>query len=250
MQDSIALVPTMGALHAGHLELIKRARQLTSSVVLSIFVNPLQFESAEDLAKYPRDLPGDTEKAISAGATRVWAPQYDEIYPGEITSISAGSVGEIFEGRERMGHFDGMLTVVNRLFEIVKPKYALFGEKDFQQLFIVKKWVQDNEIPVEIISLPTVRDRDGLALSSRNSRLSSAGRKSALVINRALRSGGRSEMHQILMAEPGFTLDYAEIVDEVTFELAGPETRAPRGIIAGWVDGLRLIDNMSMGVNQ
>lgn len=250
MPDSIALVPTMGALHGGHLELIKRARQLTSSVVLSIFVNPLQFESADDLAKYPRDLIGDTEKAISAGATRVWAPQREEIYPGEIIRISAGSIGEIFEGRERTGHFDGMLTVVNRLFEIVKPKYALFGEKDFQQLFIVKKWVQDNDIPVEIISLPTVRDGDGLALSSRNSRLSSVGRKSALVINRALRSNGRSEMHQILMAEPGFTLDYADIVDEATFELAGHETRAPRGIIAGWVDGVRLIDNMSMGENR
>ena len=248
MSDSIAFVPTMGALHAGHLGLIKRARQLTSSVVLSIFVNPLQFDSADDLAKYPRDLAGDTEKAISAGATRVWAPQYNEIYPGEITRVSAGSVGGLFEGRERIGHFDGMLTVVNRLFEIVKPKYALFGEKDFQQLFIVKKWVRENGIPVEIISLPTIRDEDGLALSSRNSRLSSAGRKSALVINRALRSGGRSEMHQILLEEPGFTLDYAEIVDEATFEIAGPESSGPRAIIAGWVEGLRLIDNMAMTI--
>lgn len=250
MQDPIALVPTMGALHAGHLELIKQARQLSPSVVLSIFVNPLQFDNPDDLARYPRDLAADTQKAMNAGATQVWAPEYIEIYPNQITKISAGILGEIFEGRERVGHFDGMLTVVNRLFEIVKPTFALFGEKDFQQLFIVKKWVKENEIPVRIISVPTVRASDGLALSSRNVRLSEAGHQSALAISRALRADSRSEMHRILRAEPGLTLDYAEIIDEDTFEVARSATLRPRGIIAGWVEKVRLIDNMTMRVNQ
>ncbi len=135
----------------GHLELIKRARELSSEVVVSIFVNPLQFENQEDLEKYPRDLKGDTEKALAAGATRVWTPTYQEIYPGEITKISAGTIGEIFEGRQRPGHFDGVLTVVDRLFDLIKPRFAIFGEKDYQQLFIVKKWIRENRIPVEII---------------------------------------------------------------------------------------------------
>jgi pantoate--beta-alanine ligase len=187
---------------------------------------------------------------MNAGATQVWAPEYSDIYPNQITKISAGLVGEIFEGRERIGHFDGMLTVINRLFEIVKPKFALFGEKDYQQLFIVNKWVKENEIPVRIISVPTARTADGLALSSRNVRLSEAGFQSALAISRSLKAGSRSEMHRILRAEPGLTLDYAEIIDETTFEVAGSATSRPRGIIAGWVERVRLIDNMSMGVNQ
>ena len=250
MQDPIALVPTMGALHAGHLELIKQARKLSPSVVLSIFVNPLQFDNPDDLARYPRDLVADTQKAMSAGAAQVWAPEYSEIYPNQITKISAGILGKKFEGREREGHFDGMLTVVNRLFEIVKPTFALFGEKDFQQLFIVKKWVKENEIPVRIISVPTVRASDGLSLSSRNARLSVAGHQRALAISRALCADSKSEMHRILHAEPGLTLDYAEIIDEDTFEVASSATSRPRGIIAGWVEKVRLIDNMTMGVNQ
>jgi pantoate--beta-alanine ligase len=244
--DAIAFVPTMGALHAGHLELIKRARDLAPRVVVSIFVNPLQFESAEDLAKYPRDLAGDKEKALSAGATEVWAPEYEEIYPGEISKISAGAVGETFEGSERVGHFDGMLTVVSRLFEIVKPTYAIFGEKDFQQLFIVRRWARESGSSVEINSLPTVRDADGLALSSRNQRLSSAGRQSALVINRALLAPSLEAMREVLVQEPGFTLDYLEIIDEDTFEPATERSRNRRAIIAGWVEGVRLIDNMAM----
>ena len=237
----------MGALHAGHLELIKRARELSETVVVSIFVNPLQFESADDLAKYPRDIAGDTEKALRAGATRVWAPQYEEIYPGEIKKVSAGKLGEIFEGRHRLGHFDGVLTVVSRLFDLVEPDYAIFGEKDFQQLFIVKKWVQEKKIPVEIIGHPTIRDIDGLALSSRNVRLSQSDRESALVINRALRAGSREQMQEILLTEPAFQVDYAEVIDEETFEVADPDTRFKRGIIAGWLNGIRLIDNMPMG---
>jgi len=250
MQDSIALVPTMGALHAGHLELIRRARELSSTVVISLFVNPLQFESATDLSNYPRDLAGDTAKALAAGATRVWAPAYEEIYPAEIVKISAGAIGEIFEGRHRVGHFDGVLTVVSRLFDSVKPNYAIFGEKDFQQLFIIKKWVAQNDLPIDIIAVPTVRDSDGLALSSRNIQLTPVGRRTALVISRALRAGDKAGMLRMLATEPGFRVDYAEVIDEETFELALPETQFKRGIIAGWVNGLRLIDNMRMGSDR
>jgi pantoate--beta-alanine ligase len=250
MSDVVAFVPTMGALHAGHLELIKRARLLSPNVVLSIFVNPLQFEKSADLDSYPRDLAGDTAKARAAGATKVWAPTYEEVYPEEIVKISAGELGALFEGRERVGHFDGVLTVVNRLFAVVKPSYAIFGEKDFQQLFIVKRWVKENQIPVEIIAVPTVRDGDGLALSSRNARLTPEDRKSALVINRALRASSRDEMVAVLAEEPGFKLDYAEIIDEESFQIADSETRLRRGIVAGWVNGVRLIDNMPLRTEE
>ncbi len=247
MQEPIAFVPTMGALHAGHMELIRRARKLSSRVVVSIFVNPLQFENVDDLEKYPQNLLGDTQKARAAGASEVWAPSYADIYPGEILKISAGELGAKFEGRHRVGHFDGILTVVNRLFEIVKPRYAIFGEKDFQQLFLITNWVKENKIPVEIISVPTVRDAQGLALSSRNVRLSPSEHKSALIINKALRAASNDEMLLLLASEPGFKLDYAEIIDEETFELAQKESTRKRGIVAGWINGIRLIDNMPMG---
>ncbi len=138
MTDSVALVPTMGALHAGHIELIKRARELSSEVVVSIFVNPLQFENQDDLNKYPRDLAGDTQKALAAGATRVWAPTYEEVYPAEISKISSGNIGKIFEGGERAGHFDGVLTVVSRLFDLVKPKYAISVRKIFNNFLSLR----------------------------------------------------------------------------------------------------------------
>lgn len=250
MKEPIAFVPTMGALHAGHLELIKRARELSSTVVVSIFVNPLQFENLSDLETYPRNLGTDREKALAAGASEVWAPSYEDVYPGEIKKISAGELGAKFEGKHRSAHFDGVLTVVNRLFELVQPTYAIFGEKDFQQLFIVKKWVRENDIPTAIIPASIIRDSDGLALSSRNVRLTPPDRQKALVINRALKSGGKEQMIEILATEPEFVLDYAEIIDEETFELALPDTKRPRGIIAGWINGIRLLDNMPMGAAQ
>lgn len=250
MSDEIAFVPTMGALHEGHLALIRRARELSDSVVVSIFVNPLQFENPDDLAKYPRDIAGDTTKALSAGATKVWTPTFEEIYPGEIARQSAGLIGSIFEGKERIGHFDGVLTVVKRLFELVQPKWAIFGEKDFQQLFIIKRWVQDNQIPVEIVAVPTVRGVDGVALSSRNARLSPTELLAARVINRALRSRTRDEMLNVLASEPNFKLDYAEVIDEETFGAVTSSTNHNRGIIAGWINGIRLIDNMPIVVSQ
>jgi pantoate--beta-alanine ligase len=250
MDEPIAFVPTMGALHKGHLALIKRARELSSNVVVSVFVNPLQFENSDDLANYPRDTITDTKKAFEAGATRVWTPTYEEIYPGVIERQSAGVIGTLFEGKERPGHFDGVLTVIKRLFELVRPEYALFGEKDFQQLFIIKRWVQENHVPVQIIAMPTVRNPQGVALSSRNIRLAPSDLVAAEVINRALRSGNQEGMLRILSTEPKFKLDYAEIIDEETFGEVTSKTDHARGLIAGWINQIRLIDNMSIGISK
>ena len=245
------LVPTMGALHKGHQALIKRARSMSKEVVVSIFINPLQFENKEDLEKYPRSPERDIQLATLAGATEVWMPDYEEIYPGDIKKLSAGPLGQIFEGQARPEHFDGMLTVVNRLFEIVKPTAAVFGEKDFQQLAIIKAMKSN----VEIIAVPTVREFDGLALSSRNVRLTEQGRVTANVIHRALAAArlaptvaiAQEIIDTTLATEAGFKRDYAAIIDEDSFEIASNETRHKRGIIAGWIDGIRLIDNMKMG---
>jgi len=250
---SKAFVPTMGALHAGHLSLIKSAKELSNEVVVSIFVNPLQFENPDDLAKYPRDIVGDSAMAISAGATEIWAPTVDEIYPSNPEIISAGPIGSIYEGVKRPGHFDGVVTVVDRLFKKVQPTHAIFGEKDFQQLFIIKQWVREKKMPVTIVPAPLVRDADGLALSSRNIRLGDDGRRDALVISKALFAAAESDdpqstLHEILDGAPGFTLDYADVIDEETFALATASTAKPRAIVAGWVNGVRLLDNMQMKV--
>lgn len=248
LDDACAFVPTMGALHAGHTSLIKKAREYSDTVVVSIFINPLQFENKDDLAKYPRTPESDIELASQAGATHLWLPTVDEIYPGEVQKISAGALGDIYEGVKRPGHFDGVLTVVNRLFELVKPQWAVFGEKDFQQLTLIKSIKTD----VEIIAAPTIRDADGLALSSRNVRLSDT--KAALVIYRALTAASkekdidsaRTAMRDVLAKEDAFTLDYAEIINESNFEEAVQSDASKRAIIAGWVNNVRLIDNMSM----
>jgi pantoate--beta-alanine ligase len=248
MSSKRIFVPTMGALHDGHLELIKRAHAISDDVLVSIFVNPLQFENPDDLAKYPRDLDGDREKALAAGASEIWAPSYDEVYPGDIEHKSAGAVGSLYEGVKRPGHFDGMLTVVAALFKKVKPDIAIFGEKDFQQLHIVRNWVARESESVEILAAPIVRESDGLAMSSRNVRLSKEGRSTATVISRALRSGSKTSALEILGAEPLFTLDYLDIINPEDFSLATTSTANPRAIIAGWIDGVRLLDNMDMQV--
>jgi pantoate--beta-alanine ligase len=217
--------------------LIKRARELDKEVVVSIFVNPLQFTDAADLEKYPRTPETDIQIATLAGATEVWFPNYEEIYPSQPVQISPGPVGNLYEGASRPDHFAGVLTVVNRLFEIVKPSAAVFGEKDFQQLWLVKNHFKK----IEIVSVPTVREFDGLALSSRNIRLTNSDREAALIISKALKEPNR--MHEILATEPAFKLDYAEIIDEKTFQLASANTQNRRAIIAGWVNGVRLLDN-------
>jgi pantoate--beta-alanine ligase len=234
----------MGALHKGHQALIKRARELDKEVVVSIFVNPLQFTDAADLEKYPRTPEVDIQIATLAGATEVWFPNYDEIYPSEPVQISAGAVGDLYEGASRPGHFAGVLTVVNRLFEIVKPSAAVFGEKDFQQLWLIKNYFKK----IEIAAVPTVREYDGLALSSRNIRLTESDRVAALIISKALKEPSR--MHEILATEPAFKLDYAEVIDEKSFQLASATTQNKRAIIAGWVNGVRLLDNAVVESNS
>ena len=248
-----AFVPTMGALHAGHQSLIAKARELCDEVVVSVFVNPLQFEDKDDLAKYPRTPERDAELAQEAGATVLWTPDYETIYPNEIKKLSAGELGKKFEGVHRPGHFDGVLTVVNRLFELVKPRYALFGEKDFQQLFLITKMAAEFHSDVEIVPAPTIREASGLAMSSRNVRLNDEARLAADVISRVLRTASNKDSVeralttlQEISREPLFTLDYAEIIDEETFEIATELTEKKRAIIAGWINGVRLIDNMAM----
>ena len=248
VDGACAFVPTMGALHAGHASLIKKAREYSDTVVVSIFINPLQFENKDDLAKYPRTPEFDIELASQAGATHLWLPQSNEIYPDEVQKISAGALGNIYEGVNRPGHFDGVLTVVSRLFELVNPEWAIFGEKDFQQLTLIKSM----KSKVKIVAAPTIRDVDGLALSSRNIRLSD--RESALIIYRALVAASKEKnidsarfiMKEVLATDESFTLDYAEIINEANFENASQNDESKRAIIAGWVNGIRLIDNMPM----
>lgn len=248
-----AFVPTMGALHAGHQSLIARARELCDEVVVSVFVNPLQFEDKDDLAKYPKTPERDQELAYEAGASILWTPEYSTIYPEETTKLSAGNLGEKFEGMHRQGHFDGVLTVVNRLFELVKPRYAIFGEKDFQQLFLITKMAEQLHPEIEIVPAPTIREVSGLAMSSRNVRLGDDSLIAAEIISRVLRSAAEASnvteariALESIATENLFTLDYAEIIDEETFEIANDETLKKRAIIAGWINGVRLIDNMAM----
>ena len=244
------LVPTMGALHVGHQSLIKIAKTKGEKVLVSIFVNPLQFENNEDLVNYPKTLEQDINIAEAAGATAIFVPNEQTIYPGKIEKISAGEIGNIFEGASRPEHFTGVLTVVKRLFDLVKPKVAVFGEKDFQQLFLINQMVGKLKLPIEIISVPTIREKNGLAISSRNIRLDKNGEKIAEVIYRALSQPTIEQMRSEISKEPGFKLDYLEVIDETTFEMAKPDTKNKRAIIAGWVNQLRLIDNIPMGMRQ
>ena len=241
------LVPTMGALHAGHQSLIKLGKNLGEKVIVSIFVNPLQFENKADLENYPKSFDQDLQMAQEAGATAIFSPSESDIYPGQIEKIEAGSVGDIFEGKSRPGHFSGVLTVVKRLFDLVNPKHAVFGEKDFQQLFLIKKMVNDLKLPVNIVSAPTIRDSGNLALSSRNSRLSDEDKKVAQVIYQALTQNNIDDARKLLEKVDGFSLDYLEAIDEQSFKLATPDAKNKRLIIAGWVNQVRLIDNMGMG---
>ncbi|MEI8184101.1 MAG: pantoate--beta-alanine ligase [Actinomycetes bacterium] len=244
------LVPTMGALHVGHQSLIKIAKTKGEKVLVSIFVNPLQFENNDDLVNYPKTLEQDINIAEAAGATAIFVPNEQTIYPGKIEKISAGEIGNIFEGASRPEHFTGVLTVVKRLFDLVKPKAAVFGEKDFQQLFLINQMVGKLKLPIEIISVPTIREKNGLAISSRNIRLGKNGEKIAEVIYRALSQPTIEQMRSEISKEPGFKLDYLEVIDETTFEMAKPDTKNKRAIIAGWVNQLRLIDNIPMGMRQ
>ena len=241
LPSACAFVPTMGALHAGHGSLFTLASEYSKDVVASIFVNPLQFDNKDDLEKYPRTPEKDIELAEKYGVTYLWLPEYEEIYPKQYQKLTAGPISKLYEGSSRPGHFDGVVTVVRRLFDLVKPKVAIFGEKDFQQLTLIREIATD----IEIVAAPIIRESDGLAMSSRNIRLSEEGRTAARVISRALReSNSEIELRAILESEPLFTLDYADYIDEKTFLPPTDLTQSTRAIVAGWINGIRLLDNM------
>jgi pantoate--beta-alanine ligase len=249
----VVLVPTMGALHEGHLAHARRAREAGSLVVVSIFVNPLQFGAGEDLDAYPRTLDADVE---ALAATGVFAPSAAEMYPDGPARIrvAGGSVALALEGRSRPGHFDGMLTVVAKLLHIVAPDVATFGRKDAQQLHLVRRMVRDLDLPVRIEELPTVREPDGLALSSRNRYLDDRERRAARVIPAALEAaqsaGSRgidaviAAAQSVVMGEPAVALDYFQVVDPATFESVDDGfTGVALAVIAARVGTTRLIDN-------
>lgn len=254
LADGCAFVPTMGALHQGHASLFKLAREKSDFVVASIFVNPLQFEDQEELSKYPKTPDRDIELAKESGVTHLWLPAYEEIYPAGFAKRSAGALGDIYEGASRSGHFDGVVTVVARLFQLVRPKTAIFGEKDFQQLTLIRRLVTELKSDIEIIAAPTIRESDGLAMSSRNVRLDETSRERSLVLYRALSAAAlsleldtaRTALQSVASSQEGFDLDYAEIIDEDNFSKAIDATLNKRAIIAGWLNGVRLIDNMEM----
>ena len=271
----VVLVPTMGALHAGHRALLRAAPAsagpgpsvpFTGSVIVSIFVNPLQFRPSEDLDRYPRTLEADLAMCAEEGVRAVFAPSAAEMYPGgrpEVT-VDPGPAGQVFEGEFRPGFFGGVLTVVAKLFHLTRPDVAVFGDKDAQQLALVRRMVSDLDLDLAVESVPTVRDADGLAVSSRNQYLSAADRALALALPRALRAGqsraaaGKAgstgatgsaavlaAAREVLSAEPGLAVDYVAVVDPRTFAVAGPGYTGPARIIAAVTAGrTRLIDNM------
>lgn len=245
-----ALVPTMGALHDGHLALVHRALELADRVVVSVFVNPTQFGAGEDFDRYPRTL--DVDRALLGDLAEVFAPTVDEVYPPDNppSVIHAGPMGDLWEGAARTGHFDGVLTVVNRLFDLVKPDIAVFGEKDWQQLTLIRRMVADRNLPIEIVGVPTVREANGLALSSRNRFLSSTELEKAELLPAVLQSIAESGgTHQSIafgaarLADASFALDYLVVVDADTLVPTENPTNA-RVIVAAHIGTTRLIDNM------
>lgn len=256
---SVALVPTMGALHAGHLALVSHARELADVVVVSIFVNPLQFGPSEDLDRYPRTLEADVEALDGLGVEFVFAPTVAEMYPnGPVgTMLTAGRVGALYEGASRPGHFDGMLTVVGKLLNIVRPDVAVFGQKDAQQVFLVRRMVDDLDVATSIEVVPTVRETDGLALSSRNRFLDPEHRAAALTLSEALRAADAAAPDGLaeVLAEGAaafgdhddVTLDYLVVVDPETFLPVADDARGQAVVlVAARVGATRLIDNAAI----
>jgi pantoate--beta-alanine ligase len=258
----VGFVPTMGFLHEGHASLMRAARADGDVVVTSIFVNPLQFGPSEDLDAYPRDLSGDTALAEANGVDLVFAPSTAEMYPEPIlTTVAVRDVSAPLEGRIRPTHFDGVATVVAKLFSIVGPCSAYFGEKDFQQLAVVRRLVADLSMPVAVVGCPTVREADGLAMSSRNAYLTAEERSAAPVVHRALLAGVaavdagatdpavvRTAMAEVLSTEALAELDYAEVVDAATFQVPDPLRGTLRLLVAARFGRARLIDNVGASV--
>ncbi|RLU85793.1 pantoate--beta-alanine ligase [Streptomyces griseocarneus] len=262
-----AVVMTMGALHEGHATLIRAARERVGSkglVVVTVFVNPLQFGAGEDLDRYPRTLDADLEIAEASGADAVFAPSVEEVYPGGEPQVrlAAGPMGERLEGSSRPGHFDGMLTVVAKLLHLTRPDLAFFGQKDAQQLALIRRMARDLNFPVEIVGVPTVREADGLALSSRNRYLSAAERRTALALSRALAAAeqekaaapaalaaARAVLDDAARLDPPLALDYVALVDPADFTDV-PDDHAGEAIlaVAAKVGATRLIDNIPLTV--
>jgi pantoate--beta-alanine ligase len=250
------LVPTMGALHAGHFSLISRSARENPLTVVSVFVNPIQFTNPGDLDRYPRNLSRDAAAAANAGADIVFAPDVSEIYPpGFDTTVEVGALTERWEGAARPGHFRGVATVVTILLNLVQPARAYFGEKDYQQLQVVRRFHRDLALPGEIVGCPTIRDKDGLALSSRNRQLAAADRAVALAIPRAIAAvqaaakAGETNTVQLQrlaldkLTIPGIATDYVAIVDGTTLEPLAKVAPGARVLIAATAGGVRLIDN-------
>ncbi|MEA2447645.1 MAG: pantoate--beta-alanine ligase [Actinomycetota bacterium] len=251
----IGFVPTMGALHEGHLSLVRAAAQRCSTVVVSIFVNPLQFGPTEDLQKYPRDEKSDLQLLEKESVDLVFFPSVDTMYPaGRSTMVSVGALGTRVEGLSRPGHFDGVATVVAKLFNLVQPNIAFFGQKDAQQLAVIKKMVADLSIPVEVIGCPIIRESDGLAMSSRNGYLDTGDRSRAISLWRSLQVGraafergaDRDEIEKLMwesLIAGGVDPDYAHVVDPDTFESSTTEGPA-LAVVAARAGRTRLIDNL------
>lgn len=256
---TIALVMTMGALHEGHLQLIKAAKEKAEQVIVSIYVNPLQFGKNEDYTKYPRTLEADLEKCENAGVDIVFAPNDEEIY-GETRQITlkVGILAEIFEGKTRPGHFDGVCQIVCKVFNLVKPDYAFFGQKDAQQLAVINNMVQDLDMDIQICSVPIVRETSGLAMSSRNMYLSEKGKKLAANIYKTLDNVRDSIIWGMQVQQAadicrnklenieGIEVDYFEVVDPYTFSTPDPSNQM-LVICAVKIEGTRLIDNLLIG---
>jgi pantoate--beta-alanine ligase len=257
---AIGLVPTMGALHEGHLSHMCRARARDEVVVASVFVNPTQFGPSEDLTRYPRTPERDAALLEAEGVDVLFMPSAEEMYPpGFATRVEVGRIGEVLEGASRPGHFAGVATVVLKLFQLVRPTRAYFGQKDAQQLAVIRQMVRDLNLPVEIVAGPTIREPDGLAMSSRNAYLNPAERRAATVLYHALTAARdrydageraaealRHVMHRAVSEEPLARLDYAEVVDADTME---PPATAETGallVIAAHIGTTRLIDNMAL----
>jgi pantoate--beta-alanine ligase len=255
MPGRVGLVPTMGALHAGHLANITEARRRSEHTVVSIFVNPLQFDQSADLARYPRTLEADLAICEQAEVDLVWAPDVDTVYQGgePEVRVTAGPLAEQLEGPNRPGHFDGVLTVVTKLFTSVRPDLACFGEKDYQQLSLIRRLVLDLDLPVEVVGVPIVRDPDGLALSSRNVFLSGAERARALALCRALAAGRAAAAspesvlgaaREVLAGTSGIAVEYLELRSP---QLGPAPRRGPaRLLVAARVGSIRLIDNVAI----
>jgi pantoate--beta-alanine ligase len=262
--DEIGVVPTMGALHAGHDSLVARARRENQRVIVSVFVNPAQFGPNEDFEKYPRPFDQDRARLEALGVDAIFHPPVDQIYPPAFkTRVDPGPLGEVLEGRSRPGHFAGVLTVVLKLFNLTQPKRAYFGQKDFQQVVLVRQLVRDFALPVRIVAVPTVRYPDGLAISSRNAYLDPSQRELAPVVHLAITeaarafTGGENDPARLegltgerLAAMPALAVDYVAVVDETT--LRRPQRAVPGSVlvVAVKLGSIRLIDNVVLGAER